>query len=88
MISKLFRAAGRFAIWLATMAFLAAVSLFIIGGFLLTWPLLRMSPRDRRIKATVDFATSTMALATVFSRNQITDLIAAATEPETGPTED
>lgn len=71
MISKLFRLAGRFALLLVTMAFLTAVALFVIGGFLLTWPLLRLSPRDRKIKATADFATAGMTLLTAFSDSKI-----------------
>lgn len=66
MIQTMFRAAGRIALWLATMAFLCAASLFVIGSYLLTWPLLRLSPRERRVRAIVDFASSAMAVATAF----------------------
>ena len=52
---------------LATCAFLVAVSLFVIGSYILTWPLLRLSPRERRIRATVDFASSAMATLTAFT---------------------
>lgn len=82
MISRLFRLAGRFALLLVTMAFLTAVSLFIIGGFLLTWPLLRLSPRDRKLKATADFATAGMTLLTVFSDGHIKKMVADSLEPE------
>jgi cytochrome c oxidase assembly factor CtaG len=74
MIKSMFRGAGQVALWAATMAFLAGVSLLLVGSFLLTWPILRKSPRDRRIKATMDFAAAGLTLMTVFSDSKIKKL--------------
>ena len=75
MIATMFRGIGRVALLLASMAFLAGVSLFVFGSFLLTWPLLRLSPRDRRVKAGVDFASSAMTLLTVFSERSVRQMM-------------
>lgn len=91
MIRTLFKGLGRFALTLATMAFLAAVSLFVLGGFLLTWPILRLSPRDRKIKATMDLAQSAMTMLTVFSQDSVEKMMAEALEepePEPEPEEE
>lgn len=71
MIRALFRLAGRFALLLATMAFLVGVSLFIVGSYILTWPILRLSPRDQKIAALTDVAAAGMKLMTVFSASQV-----------------
>lgn len=81
MISAMFRTIGRLALWLASMAFLTGVSLFVIGSFLLTWPLLRLSPRDKRIRAGVDFASSAMTLLTTFSDRSVEAMLTQS-EPE------
>lgn len=49
-----FATLGRLALLLATMAFLTAAGLLVLGGFLSTYPILRVSPRDRRLKLVAD----------------------------------
>lgn len=63
---RLFSALGRFALLLATAAFLTAVSLFLVGAFLSTWPILRKSPRDARIRATADLASAAVTAIAAF----------------------
>lgn len=82
MIRALFKGAGRIALWLATMAFLSAVGLFVVGSFLLMWPILRMSPREKRIKATMDFASAGMTMLTAFSDAGIKKMIAELGEKD------
>ncbi len=55
-----------FAFWAATLAFLTGVSLFLLGSFIATWPIMRKSPRNRRIKASMDLAAAAMTALTAF----------------------
>lgn len=66
MIRALFRTTANLAFLAATMAFLVSVSLFLSGAFLATWPILRHSPRDRRLRAIAELAAAAMAAATAF----------------------
>jgi hypothetical protein len=60
---------GKLTLLLATTAFLTAVSLFLLGSYLMTWPILRKSPRNQRIEATINLAQAGMALLTTFQGN-------------------
>lgn len=80
MFSSLFKGVGKLFLFLAAMAFLALVSVFVIGSFILTWPILRMSPRDRRIKSSMDFASSGMTMLTAFTDGSIRKAVADAME--------
>lgn len=62
IIVALFKTLGKLALLAATAALLTAVSLLLVGSYLMTWPVLRKSPRNRRIQATVELATAGMAL--------------------------
>lgn len=66
MIRGFSKFVGKFALLSAGMAFLTAVSLFLLGSFLLTWPVLRMTPRDRRVRAAVDLLSAGMTAMQVF----------------------
>lgn len=57
---------GKLALLLATLAVLTAAGLFILGGFLITWPVLRQNPRSARNVALVNVAAWLMALAGTF----------------------
>lgn len=82
MIAAMFRGLGQFALLLVSMALLVVMSLFVIGSFLLTWPLHRLSPRDRRLRASVGFASSGMTLLTAYSDGSIRKMMENATEDE------
>lgn len=69
----MFKGLGRLAVWAATAAFLTAVSLFIVGSFLMTYPILRKSPREQRIKVTADLAVAAVAAIQAFAnRDDVT----------------
>jgi len=70
---KLLKLFGSIVLSLATMAFIAATSLFVVGTFLTTWPVLRLSPRDRRVRAAIDLATAGIQLAQTFQRSASLD---------------
>lgn len=63
MKAKLAGGLARLILGLVGMALLAAASLFIVGAWLATWPVLRLSPRQRQLKASLDFATAGLVLA-------------------------
>jgi hypothetical protein len=71
MIRSLFIALGKLAMLAAAAAFIAGASLFILGAFLTTFPILRMSPRDRRIRAVMEMVGAGAALASTFSRGPV-----------------
>lgn len=47
---------------LAGMALLTALSLLVASSFIATWPLLRLSPNDRRLRAGMNLASAVMSL--------------------------
>ena len=57
---------GGLVLLLALAALITGVSLFIVGGYLTTWPILRMSPATRRKQAMAGLMVSLMALAQAF----------------------
>jgi len=65
---------GRILVIFATMTFIAGISLFVVGSYLLTWPLLRLSPRDRKVQALVNAATAGFGLLTVVAKEQHDEL--------------
>ena len=76
-----FRILGQLALSLAAMTFIAAASLFVVGAFLTTWPIMRLSPRDRRVKATIDLATAGIGFARAVAGNRL--FAASANSQET-----
>lgn len=67
MIRNLLGLFGRFTLMLASAAFLTAVGLLVLGSWLVTFPIMRLSPRERRIRATVDLAAATVATLGAFA---------------------
>lgn len=65
-MKTLFQTVGKFAILIATMAILTGLSLFLFGTWFCTYPLLRLPPRERRVRASADFAAAGLALMTAF----------------------
>lgn len=61
MVGRFSRAVGGFALITVSLGIVAVLSLFMLGSYLLTWPILRMSPRDRRIKVIIDLAQASFA---------------------------
>ena len=68
------RGLGRFAGIMATAALLTSLSLFIVSAYLMTWPILRKSPREQRLAAATQLATASMSfLATLRPNDEPTD---------------
>lgn len=76
-VAKLGKALGGFVLLLATMAFIAFASLFVIGSYLTLWPVLRLSPRGQRKQAIVNLLVSVMGIAQAFSPDDPDELLAA-----------
>lgn len=64
---------AKFALFLATMAFLVSVSLFLMCSFCLTWPIMRKSPREQRIRATAETAAAAVSMIQIFAAQQRKD---------------
>lgn len=64
---KLAAFVGKFMLFLATMALLTGVSLFVVGGYLATWPILRQSPKSARVQSIVGLGTAIMALVQAYN---------------------
>jgi uncharacterized membrane protein len=65
---KLLSLIGRTVLFLASMALIAGVSLFIVGGYLTTYPILRLSPKNQRVQALVGLGAAVMTLVTVYGK--------------------
>ena len=63
---RLARLFGRAFLSLAGLAFLVGVSLFLFGSYLLTWPMLRLPPRERRMQAAVQLGSAVMGAMMAF----------------------
>lgn len=58
---------GKLILLIAAMAFITGASLFVVGGYLATWPIMRASPRGRRVQAVSALALAVLALARAFA---------------------
>lgn len=66
-MSTLARGLGHILLAMATMAFMLVAVLFLFGSYLLTWPILRTSPRVRKVRAFAEFSAATMTLIRLFA---------------------
>jgi hypothetical protein len=53
---------GKLALALVGMALLTAAGLFVVGAYCATWPILRLPPRQRQLRAGLDVAVALAAL--------------------------
>ena len=60
MVAALARATGKFAFLLVSLAVISGVSLLLFGSYVLTWPVLRLSPTNRKVRAMVDLMGAAM----------------------------
>lgn len=61
MIASLARGLGKLTLLLVSLTVITGLSLLLFGSYLLTWPMLRLSPRDRKIRAMVDLSSAALA---------------------------
>jgi hypothetical protein len=71
------RLAARTLLFLAGLSLLTALTLFVVAGWLLSWPYRRRSPRAAQLNAALEVAASLAALAAVLRRT--------APTPRAGP---
>lgn len=79
-VARLGKTLGGLVLLLMTMAWIVCVSLFVVGAYLTTWPILRQSPRTQRKQAIVNVLVSVFALAQVFGpddREALADALGA-----------
>lgn len=77
--------AGKFALFVAGMALLTFISLFVAGAFLASWPILRVSPRNRKITSLMGLSVAVMSVARAYGLDKFTD--PPEPEPDTDDTE-
>lgn len=81
---RLAKFAGSFALFIAGMALLTFISLFVVGAYLASWPIMRVSPRARRLTSVMGLATAAMTVARAYGL----DAAMTRTPPEPEATED
>lgn len=79
---RLAKFAGKFALFIAGMAFIVFISLFVVGAYLATWPIMRVSPRSRRLTSLMELATAAMGAARAYGLDKFTEPDENAPEPE------
>jgi uncharacterized membrane protein len=62
---------GKIILGLASMLLIAFVSLFVFGSYLATWPIMRLSPRDQRLRTLMNLATAILSTVQVWSDSLI-----------------
>jgi hypothetical protein len=62
MSMRLAKFLGQIVLFLASMALITGLSLFLVGSYLLTWPVLRLSPEERRTKALLQAGVALMGV--------------------------
>lgn len=70
---RLAAVAGRFALFIAGMAVLTFISLFVAGAFLASWPILRVSPRNRKLTSLMGLSVAVMAVARAYGLDKFTE---------------
>lgn len=65
-MTRAFALVGKFALFIAAMAFLTALSMFVGGAYLASWPIMRISPRHRRVQSVMALAVAGMAAARAY----------------------
>jgi hypothetical protein len=61
VVAALARATGKLAFLLVSLTVITGVSLLLFGSYILTWPVLRLSPNNRKVRTMVDLAGAAMA---------------------------
>jgi len=61
MIASIARGVGKLTLLLVSLTVITGVSLLLFGSYLLTWPVLRLSPNNRKVKSLVDLSAAALA---------------------------
>ncbi len=61
MISALAKMVGKLALLAVSLSVITAISLLLFGSFILSWPVLRLSPTNRKIRTMTDLAAAALA---------------------------
>lgn len=78
---KLFALVGKFALFLAAMALLTGVSFFVVGAYVVSWPIMRVSPRSRRVQALMGLGVAVVTAARAYGlENRLTEAATDDTE--------
>lgn len=69
---KPFALMGKFALFIAGMAILAAMSLLMFGVYLASWPIMRVPPRNRKMTSLMGLAVALTAVARAYELDKFT----------------
>lgn len=69
---KPFALMGKFALFIAGMAILTAMSLLMLGVYLASWPIMRVSPRNRKMTSLMGLAVALTAVARAYELDKFT----------------
>lgn len=69
LVANIGKAFGAFVLLIALMAFITGASLFVVGAFLTTWPVLRLSPRGRKKAAIAQATVAAFGVLQAFQPN-------------------
>jgi hypothetical protein len=61
MIASLARGVGKLTLLLVSLTVIVGVSCLLFGSYILTWPVLRLSPTNRKVRAMVDLSSAALA---------------------------
>lgn len=70
-MTRLFVFMGKLALFIAGMALLTVIGLFVTGAYLASWPLTRKSPRNERITSLMALAVAGMTLARAYGLDKL-----------------
>lgn len=70
---KPFVLVGKSLLFLASMLFIAGLSLFVAGSYFATWPLMRLSPRNARVQTLMSLAVAAVAVLNAYGLGKETE---------------
>lgn len=73
MIASIARGVGKLTLLLVSLTVITGVSLLLFGSYLLTWPVLRLSPSNRKVKSLVDLSAAALAALAAMQPPEKTD---------------
>lgn len=85
---RAFALLGKILLFLAGATLLAGVSFFVLGTYLASWPVMRISPRNRRMRVLMNLAVAGMEVARAYGLDKIPQPGTATDAPEATDTEE
>lgn len=78
MTRRLIALVAKVALGLVGMALLTAAALFVVGAYAATWPILRLPPRQKQLRAGLDLAVALAGAVAAFKGGELEKVLADA----------